>query len=480
MNTQSFILLISFLIIKVFAFDASSSNNVAVYWGQDSYGSEESLDTYCESDDVDIVLLSFLYNYPNNLGYSFSSKCSSDSTSGCLDVGSSIKKCQSNNKLVLLSLGGASGSYSLSSDQEGEDFADTLWKTFGNGDGGNKPFGDDVSVDGFDFDLENKQQTGTAALAKALRSKFDEDSSKTYYLSAAPQCVYPDESVGDILKEAQIDFAFIQFYNNPCSLDKSFNWDTWTDFASNDSPNKDIKLFIGLPGASSSAGSGYIAPNQLSGKITSDIKSNKNFGGISLWDASSAFGNKDGGNTFASSVKQVLGGSSSGSSSGSGSSSSSSSSSTSTSASTSTGTTGTTSSANTNAASSTQGAQGQSQGQSQSQQGQQGQGQSQGQQGQGQQGQQGQGQQGQGAATSLAAAATTYNGGASQTAQASQGVPTTLRTMTVTNTQYMTSTVQGSPTTLASTSTKTYDDGMYKGNEYYMTHKNDNNGQWNQ
>ncbi|CDH11871.1 related to Endochitinase [Zygosaccharomyces bailii ISA1307] len=246
-------LALSSLLLPTLAFDADSKQNVAVYWGQSSAGSQESLADYCKSSDADIFLLAFLSSFPD-MDLNLSSACSG--MSGCSSVADDIKTCQDEGKIVLLSMGGAVGQYGFTSDDEAEEFAQTLWDTFGGGSGSDRPFGDSI-VDGFDFDIENNNPSGYAALAKSLRSKFD-GASKQYYLSAAPQCPYPDASVGNLLDEADIDFAFIQFYNNYCSISGQFNWDTWTQYAQNTSPNKNIKLFLGLPGSSTAAGSGYV------------------------------------------------------------------------------------------------------------------------------------------------------------------------------------------------------------------------------
>lgn len=290
-----------------FCFNINSKSNVAVYWGQNSGLSQTRLRDYCTSD-VDIVLLSFLYEYPSPLQLNFANQCGVTFSSGllkCDRIGEDIKYCQNQGKIVLLSLGGGIGSYGFSSDSQGTAFADVLWNKFGAGSDSERPFGDAV-VDGFDFDLENKNQVGNAALGKALRSKFAQDSSKKYYLSTAPQCPYPDASVGDVMQQVDLDFAFIQFYNNYCSLGSNFNWDTWQSYASNTSPNKNIKLFLGQPAGPSAAGSGYSSASTVTTYVN-QIKGTANFGGISLWDASQAFSNVDGGNNYARQMKIAMG-----------------------------------------------------------------------------------------------------------------------------------------------------------------------------
>ncbi|CAK9436528.1 uncharacterized protein LODBEIA_P10860 [Lodderomyces beijingensis] len=257
--------------------------NIAAYWGQNAGINQKSLAEYCSSSPTDIILLSFLNNFPN-LGLNFANQCSNSFGNGvlhCSQIGKDIKTCQSQGKIILLSLGGESGSYGFSSDSQAQEFATTLWNKFGGGTDSERPF-DDAIVDGFDFDIENKKQTGYAALANKLR-KYFASSSKKYYLSAAPQCPYPDESVGELMAQVDLDFAFIQFYNNYCSINKQFNWDTWSQYAS----GKNIKLYLGVPGSSSSAGSGYVDSNTLQNTI-SNIKSDPHFGGVSVWDISSA------------------------------------------------------------------------------------------------------------------------------------------------------------------------------------------------
>ncbi|KAG0678280.1 Endochitinase 1 [Kluyveromyces marxianus] len=283
--------------------------NVAVYWGQASAGSQESLGTYCQSDNVDIVLLSFLYSFPDNLAVNFASACTDTFEDGllhCSSIAADIKTCQDKGKKVLLSMGGAIGSYGFTDDKQAEDFATTLWNTFGEGsaDGVERPF-DSAVVDGFDFDIENNNPKGYAALATKLRTLFSKGT-KDYYISAAPQCFYPDASVGDALANADIDFAFIQFYNNYCNVDKQFNWDTWTDFAQNTSPNKDIKLYLGLPGSATGAGSGYISDLGLVESTVKKISESPNFGGIMLWDASQEFTNIVDGKPYVEQMKDIL------------------------------------------------------------------------------------------------------------------------------------------------------------------------------
>lgn len=298
-----------FFITSVLSFDIESQNNIAVYWGQNSEGGQQRLSEYCKSSNADIFILSFLTTFPKNLGLNFANACSETfgDNSGllhCSDIAADIKTCQSLGKKVLLSLGGASGAYGFTNNDEAETFAETLWNTFGEGSTTDRPF-DSAVVDGFDFDIENNNNVGYAALVNKLRDLFKKGS-KQYYISAAPQCPYPDYSVGDLLANAEVDFAFIQFYNNYCNVDKQFNWNDWEKYASTVSPNPNIKLFLGLPGSPTAAGSGFISDLTLLQNTVNTIKTTKNFAGIAIWDASQAYSYQVDGKSYIENVENIL------------------------------------------------------------------------------------------------------------------------------------------------------------------------------
>jgi chitinase len=62
----------------------------------------------------------------------------------------------------------------------------------------------------------------------------------------------------------------------------AFNFETWQNWASTSSPNKNVKVYVGVPAASDAAGSGYISPSALQ-TIISSVSSSPNFGGIMMW-----------------------------------------------------------------------------------------------------------------------------------------------------------------------------------------------------
>ena len=188
------------------------------------------LGDYCSSSPASIIILSFLDGFPNLL-LNFANQCSGTFSSGlahCSQIGSDIKSCQQQGKTILLSLGGATGNYGFSSDSEAVQFAGTLWNKFGGGKDSERPLTMQLLM-GLILILKIRPDR-LCCLSDSIKKYFS-TGTKSYYLSAAPQCPYPDESVGDLMSQVDLDFAFIQFYNNYCSLNQQFNWNSWSNYA---------------------------------------------------------------------------------------------------------------------------------------------------------------------------------------------------------------------------------------------------------
>lgn len=49
----------------------AASNSVAVYWGQNGAGGQDRLSTYCADSNVDVVILSFLNDFPDPTNVNF-------------------------------------------------------------------------------------------------------------------------------------------------------------------------------------------------------------------------------------------------------------------------------------------------------------------------------------------------------------------------------------------------------------------------
>ncbi|KAL9008866.1 MAG: hypothetical protein Q9173_006049 [Seirophora scorigena] len=314
-------------------FNAQSSSNLAVYYGQSPATSQTTLAQMCQDPHVDIVILAFLTTffgpggYPSlNLGAACagpSPEMRSAGASGllrCPALESDIQTCQTLGKKVLLSLGGAEATTAFSSDAQASAFATQLWDLFGAGGGGQggdqdmRPFGRAV-LDGFDVDNEDHSTAFYSTFVSALRAAMDAGSQggqggRRYYISAAPQCPRPDASIPlDAMRT--MDFVFVQFYNNgDCNVGQpGFEasltaWSRDLQSATGDGP----KLYIGAPGCSACAGSGYLGAGQMAGVLQKAKAAGlSNLGGVMLWDGSEGMANREAaGKSYLSAVKGAM------------------------------------------------------------------------------------------------------------------------------------------------------------------------------
>lgn len=307
------------------AYNNACNNNVVAYWGQNSFGAVDSnqagwqkpISYYCQDDSVDVFPIAFVnqffgtgglpaLNLANTCNPTDNGTFPGTGLANCQALATDISACQAKGKLLTLSLGGAGGAYGFQNDAEGIAFANTVWDLFLGGSSTTRPFGSAV-LDGVDLDIEAGTGTGYVAFVNQLRSKFT-GASKKYYITAAPQCVYPDAALGSVLNNANFDAIYVQFYNNPCGLQTygnvaNWNYGNWDYWARNVSPNKNVKIYIGAPAAPKAAGSGYQDTATLQ-KIATETRSNfPSFGGVMFWDASQAYQN----NRYDKATKSFLG-----------------------------------------------------------------------------------------------------------------------------------------------------------------------------
>ncbi|KAJ6519485.1 class III chitinase [Mycena sanguinolenta] len=307
------------------AFDITRYDNTVVYWGQNSIGAiagtpvseyQKTLSFYCNDDAVDVFPVAFVnaffstggepsLNLANICNPTDNATFAGTALPNCASLATDIATCQKAGKLVTISLGGAGGGVGLSSDAQGTAFATTIWNLFLGGSSSTRPFGSAV-LDGVDLDIEGGSSTGYAAFVNQIRS-LSSGASKRYYVTAAPQCVYPDSALGSVLNAADFDAVYVQFYNNQCSLPNyavvsDWNFGIWDQWARTVSPNPNVKIYIGAPASSSAAGSGYVDIATLSNIATTMRKSFPSFGGVMLWDASQAYAN----NRYDLAIKNAL------------------------------------------------------------------------------------------------------------------------------------------------------------------------------
>lgn len=268
-----------FPLLFISLFKSSHSAGIAIYWGQN--GNEGSLADACNTGNYQFVNIAFLSTFGNGQTpqLNLAGHCE-PANNGCTKFSDEIKACQGKGIKVLLSLGGASGSYSLSSADDAKQVATYLWNNFLGGQSSSRPLGDAV-LDGVDFDIEAGGGNHYDDLARALN---DMSSQKKVYLAAAPQCPIPDAHLDSAIKTGLFDYVWVQFYNNPPCQYSSGNtnnlinsWNQWTS-------SQAKQLFLGVPASTAAAGSGFIPNDVLTSQVLPAIKGSAKYGGVMIWD----------------------------------------------------------------------------------------------------------------------------------------------------------------------------------------------------
>ncbi|KAJ9605724.1 hypothetical protein H2200_009573 [Cladophialophora chaetospira] len=344
-----------------YTFNPRATDLNVVYYSQTDLTPVISLTQVCNDPSIDIVILAFVTHLVSNGGYpsmNMASNCwapdAAQQAAGatalldCVhDLSGKIAQCQQQGKKVMISLGGAYGDLTMSSDAQAAQVADTLWELFLSGTNATlaplRPYGN-VVLDGIDIDNElPSAATHLTALVRSLRQLMS-TADKAYYLSAAPQCPRPDASISAPNTLPYIDFWSVQFYNNPsCNLGQTGqptvpnegfftslqNWSndlqaqgnipsgsrikrtgSGTSFQTINNGITSPRLLIGTP-AFAKAGSGYVDVATYK-SILQRVKSMAlpNLAGAMYWDGAyqEVSGQMvDGVNTtFAQVVKQVL------------------------------------------------------------------------------------------------------------------------------------------------------------------------------
>ncbi|KAJ6972426.1 hevamine-A-like [Populus alba x Populus x berolinensis] len=251
----------------------SDAGGIAIYWSQN--GNEGTLADTCATGNYQYVNLAFLVTFGNGQTpmINLAGHCDPYSN-GCTSLSSDIKSCQAQGVKVMLSIGGASGSYSLASSEDARQVVAYLWNNFLEGHSSSRPPGSAV-LDGIDYDIIGGTGLYWDDLARYLSA---------YSNKAAPQCPFPDAWVGNALKTGLFDYVWVQFYNNPpCQYasgeDTSLEdaWKQWT------SAIPASKIFLGLPASPAAAGSGFIPVPDLTSNVLPSIKDSSKYGGVMLW-----------------------------------------------------------------------------------------------------------------------------------------------------------------------------------------------------
>ncbi|KAI5003685.1 acidic endochitinase-like [Hordeum vulgare subsp. vulgare] len=254
------------------------AGDIAVYWGQND--GEVSLAETCASGNYKFVVIAFLPKFGKGQKPELNLAGHCDpSSGGCKSQSKDIRSCQRRGVKVLLSIGGADGSYGLSSRRDARQVAVYLWNNYlgGTRSSSSRPLGDAV-LDGIDFDIEKGGAKFWGNLARDLKNLGH----KKVLLSAAPQCPFPDEWDDGAIKTGLFDFVWVQFYNNPeCQINAGRGafmaaWKRWESVPAG-------KLFLGLPASKKAAGTGFVPAGVLKSKVLPLIKGSPKYGGVMLW-----------------------------------------------------------------------------------------------------------------------------------------------------------------------------------------------------
>ncbi|KAK7337998.1 hypothetical protein VNO77_18592 [Canavalia gladiata] len=284
MGNETSYVSILFLLFFLASVCCTNAGDMVVYWGQNE--KEGSLTETCNSGLYKIVNLAFLATFGSGRQPQINLAGHCDpATNGCKNLSKDIKNCQNKGIKVMISIGGGATGYSLSSARDARNVADYIWNNFLGGKSSSRPLGDAV-LDGVDFDIEvGDGEAFYANLARRLTQHSQ--GGRKVYLTAAPQCPFPDQHQKGALSTGLFDYIWIQFYNNdPCQFDSSNpskfqqSWNQWI------SSIKVSKIYVGLPASPSAASTGFVSTQTLMSQILPFVKRSRMYGGVMLWDRS--------------------------------------------------------------------------------------------------------------------------------------------------------------------------------------------------
>ncbi|XP_037418038.1 acidic endochitinase-like [Triticum dicoccoides] len=294
----------SCLLAAIILFSSASRSHggsIAIYWGQN--GNEGTLAETCSTGNYAFVNIAFLCSFgpaQETPQLNLAGHCDPYSNA-CTNLTADINLCQSKGVKVMLSIGGGARGYTLNSEQDAADLAKYIWDSFLGGSSAKRPLGAAV-LDGVDFDIEGGNPDYYGALAAHLKAYGGKGGSKEVYLSAAPQCPFPDQWVGKALQTGLFDYVWVQFYNNPpCQYvqgDTANLMDSWKQWTSGVHAKY---IFLGLPAARAAAGSGFIPAGSLESQVLPALKGSSKYGGVMLW--SKFYDDQDG---YSSAIKNAV------------------------------------------------------------------------------------------------------------------------------------------------------------------------------
>lgn len=251
------------------------TGELTVYWGRNK--DEGSLREACDTGSYTTVIISFLAAFGHG---TYRLDLSGHPLAG---VGDDIKHCKSKGVLVLLSIGGQGGEYSLPTSQSAADLADYLWTAFlaGSRAGVRRPFGDAL-VDGVDFFIDQGGRVHYDELVRRLYAY------NRYYrpggitLTATPRCGYPDHRLDGALATGLFSRIHVRLFgeDRQCVSSPRESWEKWAAAYPRSS------VFVGVvasPNAEAVA-AGYIPPWDLYSRVLQFAQKQRNYGGLMIWN----------------------------------------------------------------------------------------------------------------------------------------------------------------------------------------------------
>ncbi|CAF1196810.1 unnamed protein product [Didymodactylos carnosus] len=320
-----FLFSVHFLSTGNCSFNLSKKTNFIVYWGANV--NQGQLFDYCHNNVYDAIILAFASSINSDGILELTiDKCNGFGGQSCIKLGKQIQNCQKNGKLIVLSIGGANGNYTIKSAIQATQTAIHIWNQYLNGKSNEvRPFGPDVILDGIDLDIEMGAPIYDkfyVTLVKKLRSLMKSKINlinksfigRNYLISGAPQCFFPDAWLGPnphtAITNSDLDYVSVQFYNNGCGIQAffgiqqfgggTFNFQQWSETLKRVLVNKKMKLFLGIP-ASLDAGGGYQNASRIK-QIYQNITHFNNLAGIMMYDAAYAIRN----NHFGQQIRRFL------------------------------------------------------------------------------------------------------------------------------------------------------------------------------
>lgn len=284
---------------------------VAMYWGTgNENGQDADISTLCGDGDTRIIILSFfdtIASYSQNANgapHMSINDCprpfnaQNPRLGRCPELGTKIEACQTAGVQVVASIGGGGAKVGFQNDVEAKAYAQLIWNMFLGGKSSIRPFGS-ATLDGIDLDVEGGTTVGWAAFVLQLRALMNADKTKSYLITAAPQCPFRDAWMGPDgasfdgkplrgtalgLALTSFDHLFVQFYNNYCRFTSPSEfaaaYKAWTTLGP-----VQPKVWVGLPATTIAAdAASFVAGANLT-KVVAAAQSSPNFGGIMFWDA---------------------------------------------------------------------------------------------------------------------------------------------------------------------------------------------------